>query len=280
MWFSLFKKRDNSKYSLSKLDLDDVNKVDVTIILNLWKRNYFEEQMTALLNQSVLPTEIWVIHYENHINIQERINEFKDLFPNIILISSDKNLMYFGRFSIAINTNTKYIWFLDDDIIPGKFYLENSTISCQKNNSIISCAGRIIPKNNFRPEQFDSTNYKNVFVGDVNKKKDYNYNPTEQLVDYGCQSYFLKKEWLAAFWSIWPTTFMSGEDIHLSATCKTRLNVNTMVIEQTELSNTGNMKKFYGRDSKASYKKFDFVDIREKVIEHHIQDNGWQPLNW
>ena len=259
----------------------DKNKevVDVTIIMNIWKRNYFEEQISTLLSQTVLPKEIWVIHYENHIKIKKQLERFKNYFPNIYLFKLDKNLIFFGRHSIAINVNTKLIWIIDDDIIPGKNWLENCVKKCISLNSIITCSGRIIPKNDFRPEILTIENLVNNFVGD-NKKDILNLLDTDTIVDYGCNSYFFQKKWVSAFWSIWPATFLIGDDIHLSATCKNRLNIDTVVLEQTDELTSGNLNKLYGRDENASWKKTDFLALREKVFRYHILENNWKPMLW
>lgn len=281
MRFNFLKRKTSFNEFGKKFNLSKAEKADVTIVLNIWKRHYFEEQLEALLKQSILPKEIWVIHYETHVDIQKALNKFRIVFPNIIIINSGKNLKYFGRLSIAINANTKFLWFLDDDIIPGNNYLKNCLKNCIANNSIICCSGRIIPKNNLRPEEFNPNTLKSIYIGDYpGEKKSFNYCATNSYVDYGCQSYFIKREWLSIIWSIWPITFLSGEDIHLSATCKLKLDIDTIVIQQTNLFNTGNLKIKYGRDKNASWRDSNFINIREKVFKYHIENNGWRPINW
>lgn len=253
--------------------------VNVTIILNIWKRSHLAEQLYSLLSQSVLPKEIWVIHYENHVIINNIIDDYKDFFQNIHVINSSKNLKYFGRFSIAINVVTEFVWIIDDDVIPGKNWLANCVEKCVKFNSIISCTGRIIPKGNFEPERLDNVNRKDFFIGDMTYIFK-NYCKEDTLVDYGCNSYFLKSKWLSAYWSIWPANFLTGEDIHLSATCKTTLDVNTYVITQNDDYNSGNLKKIYGNDDTATWKTNDFIYLRRKVLEYHILTKKWNPIKW
>ncbi|MGJ1323429.1 hypothetical protein ACR780_12105 [Sphingobacterium faecium] len=69
----------------------------VTVILNIWKRNYVEEQIDALLNQTHKPEKIWIIHYENYVET----NYLKSKDPSIEILHSSINLKYFGRFSFA-----------------------------------------------------------------------------------------------------------------------------------------------------------------------------------
>lgn len=254
--------------------------VDVTIVLNIWKRKYLNEQLNSLCKQTVRAKEIWIIHYETHFNISEIIKEFEGLLPPIIVIESSKNLKFFGRFSVAININTKFIWILDDDIIPGELWLERSCKKCESLNSIISCTGRIIPRNDYQPEKPSNLSL-NYFIGDVHgHKDDITFCKEQKVVDFACQSYFFKSEWLRIFWSIWPITFLSGEDIHLSATCKQVLNINTTVLKQTNLRNSGSIKKRYGGDEFATFKKNNFLELREKVFRYHIIENNWKPVLW
>lgn len=259
----------------------EYNIVDVTIILNIWKRTYFAEQISALLSQTVLPKEIWVIQYENIVEIQSEINKYKKYFPSIYHFKIDKNLVFFGRYSIAINANSKFVWVLDDDIIPGVKWLEKCVEKCESLNSIISCTGRIIPKNDFRPEEFNLENLEKNFIGDFSKEwNELNICSEDTIVDYCCNSYFFKKEWISAFWSVWPVTFSLGDDIHLSATCNYKLNIKTVVLKQTNESNSGCIRKHYGRDDFSSWRDLDFINQREDVLKYHILDNNWIPLLW
>ena len=253
---------------------------EATIILNIWKRKYLKEQLEALSCQTVVPKEIWIIHYENHFKIKKIVEKFRKKFPSVTLIESSKNLKFFGRFSIAINVVTKYVWVLDDDIIPGKMWLENCIEACESLKSIISCSGRIIPKNEFQPEHSRNLPL-NCFIGDVHSHfEDITFCKEHTKVDFGCQSYFFKSEWLSAFWSIWPVTFLSGEDIHLSATCKSVLGIGTTVLKQIDFETSGSIKKKYGIDQFATFKQNDFLELREKVIRNHIEKNKWKPINW
>ena len=269
----------NSTQEMYSNTIDSKEIVDVTIILNIWKRNYIEEQLTSIFSQTVLPKEIWIVHYEDHIKTEQIVEKFKNLPSRITLIRSEKNLMYFGRFSIAINVSTKFTWIVDDDVIPGNEWVERCTIKCDTLNAIISCTGRIIPKDNFRPEEVGSIDRKRFFVGDMTYIFK-NSCAKDTMVDYGCNSYFFKSEWLKAFWGVWPATFLSGEDIHLSATCKYVLGIDTYVIEQTDNKSCGNTKKAYGSDSVASWKQDKFIETRESVLKFHIVNNKWTPIEW
>jgi hypothetical protein len=159
-------------------------------------------------------------------------------------------------------------------------WLETCERKCGELNAIITCTGRIIPPNNFRPEEKTEKGYEGIYFGDLIPGKDLLFIEKDTVVDYACNSYFFKTEWIKAFWSIWPRTFLSGEDIHLSATCKSKLNIDTVVLKQTDVSDNGNIKRKYGWDRHASWKKNDFIDLREDVITYHTKEIGWAPILW
>jgi hypothetical protein len=254
--------------------------VDVTVMINVWKRTHLEEQLFHLLSQTVFPTEIWILHYEKHVEIENIVAAYKEVFPFIQVLRSDKNLKYFGRFTIAVNVPTTYTWIIDDDVVPGMNWLGNAVVKCEKYNSIISCTGRIIPKNNFRPEKSWLGGHFKYFVGDQQPGEMANFCEQDTEVDYACNSYFFKSEWIRAFWSVWPLNFLSGEDIHLSASCKIKLGVRTMVMEQVSGDDSGNIKRPYGWDDNASWKQSNFIDVREDILRYHIKENKWTPLLW
>jgi hypothetical protein len=260
-------------------EIKNKNSLDITVILNIWKRNHFIEQLNSILNQTLLPKEIWVIQYEKHIDLNNLIEEYKEFFSSIYHIHSSKNLKYFGRFSIAINVSTEYIFIVDDDVIPGRKWLENAFKKCNELNAIISCTGRILPKENFCPELPGTVERSKYFIGDMTYLFK-NYCSKDTIVDYGCNSYFFKREWLSLFWAIWPTTFLSGEDMHLSASAKSIAGVETYVITQDDKDSCGNVKKAYGSDDVASWRQTNFVKLREQVLKFHVLEKGWKPILW
>jgi hypothetical protein len=247
-----------------------------TLILNIWKRDYLKEQIRYIINQTVLPSEIWVIQYEYHVSVDEILHEYRNRFK-IVHIHSSENLKYFGRFSLANLVTTEYVWLLDDDILPGKHWAEMCIEKVKLTNCLITGAGRTIPNGSYRPET-PYFYYKNFF-GDASKKN-YNYTSKDTLVDFGIQSYFLKSKWIASFWKIYPSTFESGEDIHLAASLKIDLGIKTMVPVQKTLDTSGNLNKALGSDQHASWRQNNFFSIREQIIRDLIDNKGWQPMDW
>lgn len=256
---------------------------DITVIITVWKRRYLSRQLESIINQVVPPKQIWILQNEEHVEIGKIIGKFQITFPNILVVNSQLNLKYFGRYALAYNVKTEYLMIIDDDVIPGMNWLRTCIEKCEQYQAIIACSGRIIRPNNFQPERVFPSEHevlRNYFIGDCYNQKSYNFAPKDTQVDYGCNSYFLKADWLQYFWRIWPCTFDSGEDIHLSASLLLGKGVKTIVPEQTVIQNTGNLEKAYGSDIHASWLKSDFIDIRQKVFEYFIREKRWTPILW
>jgi hypothetical protein len=247
---------------------------EITVIMNIWKRDHVKEQLLALFNQTLKPSEIWIVQYGDHVSL----DEIKKQYPFLKVLSSTMNLKYFGRFSFAQYAKSKYIYILDDDVIPSKHWLQECKSLCEARNAIISSAGRIIPENDFYPEKL--SNVHSYFIGDVRRDVPYNYCESETKVDFGCNSWFFKAEWLKDFWRLNPHSLETGEDIHFSAVCKIGSGTPTIVPAQINEVLNGNLKKWYGHDDIASWKQSDFLPQRADVLKNMIEKNGWKPLLW
>lgn len=252
----------------------------ITAIMTIWKRNNVEEQIEALLNQTVKPSVIWIYHCG--FNVEPDMNLCKK-YPMVSYQSNSGDLGYFGRFSLALHAKTPYVYILDDDVIPSETWLERCISLCSDLNCIISPAGRIIPPNDFRPElpkNHLSTYLRKYFIGDNDSSLYENFCEQDTYVDFGCNSWFIKTEWLFYFWSFKPYSTSTGEDIHLSITSMLRGNVKTLVPAQMTADKTGNLKKYYGHDQHASWKKADFIMQREAIIKDMVKEKKWKPILW
>lgn len=253
------------------LDNDPIN--GVTVILNIWKRDYIDEQIKALLKQTKMPFEIWIFQCKDYINTKNVSKQY----PFLHFINSTVNFKYFGRFSIAQFVKSKYIYMMDDDVVPSENWLSKCQTLCDQKNAIISSAGRIIPKFDLNIEK--GNNFSWMCFGDTTSHP-FNFCPNDIEVDFGCNSWFFKKERLNNFMKIPPSTFDTGEDIHLSASNKIFNEIPTIVPVQLDETCNGNLKKCYGYDSVASWKVSGTLNKRIKVVNHLIEQHGWQPLLW
>ena len=250
---------------------------DVTVILNIWKRNHIEEQIQALMSQTKVPQYIWILHENQQMPIPPSLNKL----PFIHVFKIPINLKYFGRYSLAQHCPTVYTWILDDDVIPSSTWIEKCESVCEANNAIVCSSGRIIPNHNFFPERVESIKYLNQnFIGDGNLEQRISLCEEDTKVDYGCNSFFFKTYWQKYFWSIWPQIFETGEDIHLSATCHIKEDIVTIVPKQTSCHDSGNLKLEYGRDAQASCRKQDFLMKRSEVLKYLINRQEWTPILW
>ncbi len=247
---------------------------NLTVILTIWKRNNLLEQLDSLFSQTVKPSVIWVIQCENHVNISQI---FK-YYPEISYLKSSVDLKYFGRFSFAQYVKTKYVWIVDDDVIPGKKWIEKCLHTSSRGDYIISCAGRRIPNNCY----FLGTRneIEKHYFGDITPSFTFHFCKENTLVDFGCNGWFFQAEWIKTFWQVPPLTLDMSEDMHLSAVCKLKLDVKTIVLSQNNEENTGNLKIAYGRDEFASWTKRGFYEKREEVLHYLIDNLGWKPILW
>lgn len=252
----------------------------ITIIITVWRRDYLDQQLASLTGQSVRPERIWILQNERHIDIQPVVDKYAAVFPCISVIHSQVNLKFFGRFSLCTHVETEYVLVIDDDVIPSRNWLQTCLDKSRQYNAVISCTGRIIKHRSFRPEEWKDNEREIYFIGDNQSNEENNFLAEDTPVDYGCNSYFFRTEWIKHFWSIWPATFLSGEDMHLSASLMLAGAIPTVVPQQLGSESSGNLKKFYSQDHHSSWRQSNFIDVRQSVLEFLIKEKKWLPLLW
>lgn len=251
---------------------------NVTAILTVWKRDHIEEQISALLTQTIPPSEIWIYHCCNYVKPKFKLIK---QHSKIKYQFNTSDIGYFGRFSLGLQCKTPFLFIMDDDVIPTPNWIETCIQLCSEQNSIISSAGRIIPKGNYIPEIIRSKNYfRKFYFGDGENSDEKNFCSKNTFIDFGCNSWFFKTNWLNYFWSIRPYSFETGEDIHLSATCSISGEIKTLCPFQDGKETCGNLKKQYGLDYLASWRKPGFLEKRREILYYLINDCGWKPLKW
>lgn len=233
----------------------------ITAILTVWKRNHLEEQIQALLEQSVSPKTIWVQQTQHHVNVDDLIYKYRD---HIKYTCWEDNPGVFGRFESVKDVTTSYVYIMDDDIVPGSGFLEKALKTSQRLNAIVSPNGRLLNIKNNRTE---------VFVGDGYEFQ-HSFCTIDKEVDFGNNSWFFKKEWIDLFLQEKPLFRNNGEDIHLSATCKLLGNISTFVPRQINPNESGNIKRLYSTDDFALHKKMGFGRERVYVIKK-FRNLGW-----
>lgn len=231
-------------------NLYDVKTDSIVAVLSIYRRpQYLKEQIEALLNQTMIPQDIfiWINKHEDN---EEFVN--KKLYPlldsydysNFRVIKNDYNWKYHGRFSIAQMAQSEYVCVFDDDTIPGKKWFENCIKSMKIKNGLMGSIGEIYyisPKNHvyiYKTEGWRSNNHK------------------IKRVDVVGHSWFFRKEWLKYLWAEEPVTWDVCEDIQFSYCLQKYGGIYSYVPPQPvkDLELCGSLKGYeYGDDEVASY---------------------------
>jgi len=224
------------------------DKYNIVAILTAWKRDYFNQQITALLNQTIKP-DLIVIFNNGNLDLSHHKKTFGE---QIKIINSELNTKYWGRFAIANLFNTDYILLMDDDTIPASRWVENCLRLHNEKNCIVTANGR-------------SVNDDDNFGDGGNATHD-------RKAAFGGHSWFFKKEWLKYFITEKPLSYLTGEDISFCALCKIKGGIETWVAKQGGETSADTI--FYADDEHASYRLNDWSNIRINILKH-FQNKGW-----
>lgn len=222
------------------------------VVLTQYKRSHLKNQLDAISKQTLKPDHLIVFQNENHVDITPLKLKY-----NFIHIKSDYNTKFFGRFAACLTFDVDLCIVMDDDIIPGKNCLQNYTSECIRMNSIMGGNGRIAQIN---PN-------KGLCVppdtGIVNETT---------LVDFVGHLWCFKKDWLYYMFSIKPSTYDTGEDMHLCFSSKIKGSVKSYVCKRPRVEDSCDTSlNKYAVDSYSSYRTTS-RDLR-KSVEKYFVDN-------
>lgn len=173
----------------------------ISVILNVYKRpETLEKQIKALKEQSI-PIKSEDIHVWFNTPAEE-LEQFLPDDEKVKTYECSYNTKFFGRFTIPLLCRTKYIAIFDDDIIPGKKWLENCINCIEQKDGILGGSGVV-------------TNGKTYFP---NLKVGWNGEHIEAgiQVDLVGHAWFFKQEHAKLMWLETPPSWNNGEDIFLS----------------------------------------------------------------
>jgi len=195
---------------------------DISIILNGYKRkDALTEQYESLKNQTIVPSEILL--WYNYPGDESYINY--DVMEKIPTAFSNKNMGVWARFAYALNAKSKYICIFDDDMIPGKLWLENCLDSIKKANGLLGAVGLQYLK----PNTPENSSYYEPYIryGWV----DNGHSNEIKQVDFVGHVWFFEREWLSYYWRELPDPkfFTCGEDMHFSYMLQKYSNIKTYV---------------------------------------------------
>ena len=229
-------------------------------VISLWKReDYLREQLEAICNQSVPPSEIVLIQNENNFEIDKSLREKFDFK----LIKSEINTLYL-RFILSYIFDFEYACFFDDDVIPGENWIKSCYEKSVKYNAIIGPSGRIANA---------SGNPKWI---NVDPKQDIRLNFTvscgesDVICDWVCNSYFMKTEWIKYFvnYQRYNLSHLNLEDMQLAFSVFSASGIRCVVPMQPkdDFSLHGHSKRQFGHDDKALWRRGNHLPERENYL--------------
>ncbi|KAI4383796.1 hypothetical protein MLD38_009595 [Melastoma candidum] len=218
----------------SEWALEGPKRAKITVILNHFKRKTLCAQLNLLLRQTLPFHHVWVLAFgsPNEATLRRIVLSYND--SRISFISSSYDFKYYGRFQIALQTESDFVYVVDDDMIPGKRMLEvfAHVAGTEKyKNSVLGSIGRILP---FRDKNL-------TFPKDWNSRSKeaglYLPDPAYDIivdrivqVDFLSRSWFLSSALVKALFIETPFTFMTGDDLHLSYQLQKYMDAGSYVL--------------------------------------------------
>ncbi|MBF2754877.1 MAG: hypothetical protein ISN29_06400 [Gammaproteobacteria bacterium AqS3] len=242
----------------------------VTVILNTYERShYMQSQIEAIRAQSVVPDEIWI--WSNRgATPQTDLSGLCDRF-----VVSNYNWKFFGRFALGLMAETRYINWIDDDMLPGERWLENciNTIETAETCGPLGGMGMRIPASGIERKS-DRIGWRGPYLEQA------------QEVDFIGHTWFLRRDWLELMWREMPYTLGNSEDMHLCYSAQKYGGLKTFVPPHPPGQNAlwSNSSEAIGvirggdeqkHSSDLNHPGHD--DERNAVIAHY-RANGWQLL--
>ena len=241
----------------------DQPKIDgITVILTAYRRTeYLADQVKAIRNQTVAPTEIWV--WSNLSS--DELRDVSSLVDRVVV--SNTNWLFWGRFALGNLARTGYLAFFDDDILPQPLWFENclSTIN-NGYDGILGGSGVLLP-----------------IEGGYSSKNKVGWNGrhlnSTAEVDLVGHAWFMRKKHLQYMWREEPFSWDNGEDIHLSYMALKYGGIKTFVPphpenDQSCWSCRPDFGKIVGRKKGATFKIAGHKQARTNIVHKYRQD-GW-----
>ncbi|KAG9445617.1 hypothetical protein H6P81_011745 [Aristolochia fimbriata] len=261
----------------SKWDKKGPNVPKITVILNHFKRKTLCAQLDTLLQQSVPFHTVWVLSFgsPNELSLKRIVESYNN--SKISFVSSNYDFKYYGRFQMALQTESDFVYILDDDMIPGKRMLEILSHvggTDKYKNSVLGSIGRILP---FRSKDFTFPSYRKFRSKEAglylpDPAYDIMVNRIVQ-VDFLSSSWFLSSDLVKTLFVETPFTFMTGEDLHLSYQLQKYRNAGSFVlpVDPNEKATWGDSEHRLAYVSETTVIFKDIVQVRD--------DQWWRALS-
>lgn len=228
---------------------------DITVLLTVFKRKTLNLQLQSLRNQSVRPRNVVVYHDMNF----RRVSKSRIRRLGYHLTENSFNTKFIGRFAYLLNAQTEWVAVMDDDIIPGKYCLENYLSQSESTGGIIGGMGRISRTNPLKDN--------------LVQPPDVGIRPHPVLVDFVGHMWLFRKVQLFDMFAYPPITYETGEDMHLCFSSKLRSGIPSFAGGQRsdDESCDTSMNK-YAADEHAAYLRM--PKSEREAVEEYFSDKG------
>ncbi|KAG8060650.1 hypothetical protein GUJ93_ZPchr0002g26203 [Zizania palustris] len=218
----------------SRWSIGGANEPRVTVILNHFKRRTLCAQLDTLRRQTLPFHRAWVLAFgsPNEAALRRIVESYND--SRISFVSSGYDFKYYGRFQMALQAESDFVYVLDDDMIPGTRMLEILSHvggTDKYRNAVLGSIGRVLP---FRQKDFTFPSYRKFRSKEAGL---YLPDPAYDIivdrivqVDFLSSSWFLAANLVKALFIETPFTFMTGEDLHLSYQLQKYMGAGSFVL--------------------------------------------------
>jgi hypothetical protein len=168
----------------------------------------------------------------NEASLRRIVESYND--SRVSFVASGYDFKYYGRFQMALQSESDFVYVLDDDMIPGARMLE---ILChvagtdKYASAVLGSIGRILP---FRQKDFTFPSYRKFRSKEAGLYlPDPAYDITVDRivqVDFLSSSWFLPADLVKTLFIETPFTFMTGEDLHLSYQLQKYMGAGSFVL--------------------------------------------------
>jgi hypothetical protein len=238
----------------------------ISVILNVYKRvDTLEKQIEAIKNQSIGYDNIDIHVWYNKCDVEQ----FLPVDKNIKTYQANWNTKFWGRFTIPLICQTKYIAMFDDDILPGNNWLKNCVESIEKKDGIYGGSGVIL--------------HQKSYMGSSKVGWNAVHSNNIEQVDLVGHAWFFKQEHAKYLWYDKPTTWENGEDIMFSFLAQKYGNINTFVPPHPENDKSLWSSDFtfgakYGGDINATFKNNTTHYAQRSATVIDCINNGWKTV--
>lgn len=181
----------------------------VTIILNWFRRRDAAQQLMEAMNSGDAVKSVWVCAFNSPLQsfYADLVKDYKQHLPSghpisLEFISSSFNFKYHGRFLLGLMAPSPLLWYVDDDMTWNKQLLPALLLGMEAQNGIISLRGhRLNRKRRPSPTEMQyAPQWADTVAGVEHSKNMPDEWASGEIpafeVDYGCNSWLLKKRWL------------------------------------------------------------------------------------